>query len=121
MNLPDHPRIAGIAQALFWIALAYALFMAFSPQPPRLAIDALGDKFEHMLAFGTLTFLAQLGFRRSPRWRIAERLSFVGALVEVIQSMPALHRDCDIRDWIADTVIIVIVTAFFVISDRVRA
>ena len=44
------------------------------------------------------------------RWRIAERLSFLGALIEVTQSIPALHRDCDIRDWIADTVAIVVVT-----------
>jgi len=36
-------------------------------------------------------------------------LSFLGALVEVFQSIPALHRDCDVMDWIADTFIIVVV------------
>ena len=35
--------------------------------------------------------------------RIGERLSFLGALIEVLQAIPELHRDCDIRDWIADT------------------
>jgi hypothetical protein len=45
-----------------------------------------------------------------PRWRIAERLSFFGALIEVSQSIPSLHRDCDIRDWFADTAAILLVT-----------
>ena len=40
--------------------------------------------------------------------RILERLSFVGALIEVVQSIPQLHRDCDIRDWIADTAAIAV-------------
>ena len=30
-------------------------------------------------------------------------------MIEVLQSIPALHRDCDIRDWIADTVAIAVV------------
>jgi VanZ family protein len=75
-----------------------------------LAIDRFGDKFEHSLAFATLTVLANLAFPAMPRWRIAERLSFLGALIEVTQSIPALQRDCDIRDWLADTIAIVVVT-----------
>jgi hypothetical protein len=35
-------------------------------------------------------------------------LSFLGALIEVAQSIPALHRDCDILDWVADTVAITV-------------
>jgi hypothetical protein len=27
----------------------------------------------------------------------------------VMQAVPALHRDCDIRDWIADTVAIAVI------------
>ncbi len=113
-------RLAVPIQVLFWAALIFALYMAFDPRPPPLSIDRFGDKFEHMLAFGTLTLLAQLSFRRVPRWRIAERLSFLGALIEVMQSSPWVHRDCDIRDWVADTVIIIIVTVPFAIADRRR-
>lgn len=116
----EHPllRNSGLFRAAFWGALAFALFMAFSPRPPQLGIEQFGDKFQHMLAFLVLTVLAQLGFTQTPRWRIAERLSFVGALIEVVQSIPLLQRDCDIRDWVADTIMIVIVTAAFVIADR---
>lgn len=99
-----------LAQVLFWLALAFAVTMAVLPHPPHMPMDALGDKFEHMLAFGTLTLLAAFAFPDASRWRIAERLSFLGALIEVVQSIPSLHRDCDIRDWIADTVAILVMT-----------
>jgi hypothetical protein len=64
-----------------------------------------------MLAFATLTLLADFAFPTAPRLRIAERLSFLGALIEVTQSIPSLHRDCDIRDWIADTLAILVMAA----------
>lgn len=106
------------ARFLFWSALVFATVMALLPKPPGLPIDSLGDKFEHALAFLVLAFLAQLGFRDAPRWRLAERLSFFGAMIEVAQSIPALQRDCDIRDWIADTAAVVLVTLVFVLADR---
>jgi hypothetical protein len=30
-------------------------------------------------------------------------LSLFGAAIEVLQAIPVLHRDSDIRDWLADT------------------
>jgi VanZ family protein len=101
-----HPAVI----VLFWLAFALAVTMALLPHPPALPIDALGDKFEHSLAFATLTLLGTFAFPAMPRWRLAERLSFLGALIEVVQSVPALHRDCDIRDWIADTLAVVVTT-----------
>ena len=95
--------------ALFWGALAFAVVMALLPEPPHLPIDGFGDKFEHMLAFATLALLAALAWPRAELLRIGERLSFVGALIEVAQAIPALGRDCDIRDWIADTLAIAVV------------
>ena len=38
---------------------------------------------------------------------MGERLSIHGALIEVLQSIPALHRDCDIMDWVADTAVVI--------------
>lgn len=93
----------------FWAALIFAVVMALLPHPPHTPIDRYGDKVEHMLAFGTLAFLGAFAFPATPLPRIAERLSFLGALVEVAQSIPALHRDCDIRDWIADTLSIAVI------------
>ena len=84
----------------FAAALIFTLVMAWLPHPPHLPGD---DKLWHVLAFITLSLLASLAFPAAPLARIGERLSFLGALIEVVQSIPALHRDCDIRDWIADT------------------
>ncbi len=92
-------------------AVAFAVTMALLPKPPETPIDPFGDKFAHMLAFATMALLAALAYPRMRLVRIGERLSFLGALVEVLQSIPALHRDCDIRDWVADTLAIVVVLA----------
>lgn len=100
-------RIAGHAAVAFWACLAGAITLALLPHPPHLR--EVGDKAQHMLAFGTLAFLGALAFPRFSRVHLAERLSFLGALVEVLQAIPALHRDCDINDWIADTFAIVVV------------
>jgi len=98
-----------LARLAFWGALLFAVVMAVLPKPPHTPIDQFGDKFEHMLAFGTLAALAAAGFLQTPLLRIAERLSFLGAMIEVVQSIPSLHRDCDIMDWVADTTVVVIV------------
>lgn len=116
--MPD--RLARPAAVLFWLALAFAVTMALLPHPPALPIDRFGDKFEHMLAFATLTALGLVAFPAQPPLRLAERLSFVGALIEVGQSIPALHRDCDIRDWVADTLAILAVVAIFRAWRRAR-
>ena len=95
----------GIARPAFWLALAFAVTMALLPHPPDLRLH-VGDKVQHMLAFGTLSVLAAAAWPRAELLRTGERLSFLGALIEVLQSIPALHRDCDIMDWVADTAVI---------------
>ncbi|MFX9642484.1 hypothetical protein ABTU71_19035, partial [Acinetobacter baumannii] len=87
-----------VAQVAFVLALAFAMTMALLPVPPRLPIDNWSDKAQHMLAFGTLALLADFAFPTMPRLRIAERLCTIGLLIEVLQSIPALHRDCDVKD-----------------------
>lgn len=94
------PRLYRVALAF---ALVIAITMALLPHPPQVPTDRFGDKFNHMLAFAVLAWLAASAYPAAPLPRIGERLSFLGALIEVMQAIPALHRDCDIRDWIADT------------------
>ncbi|WP_341208288.1 hypothetical protein [uncultured Sphingomonas sp.] len=89
------------------VATVFAVGMALMPHP--VPIVEVGDKWQHMAAFGTLTLLSVLAFPDGSLLRIGERLSFLGAMIEVLQSIPALHRDCDIMDWVADTTIIVAV------------
>jgi VanZ family protein len=89
--------------------VVFAVTMALLPKPPHVPIDQFGDKFEHMLAFATIALLAAFSYPTARLFRIGERLSFLGALIEVLQSIPSLHRDCDIHDWIADTLAITVV------------
>ena len=112
------PFVVRLARAAFWTAAIGAVTMAVLPTPPHLAIDRFGDKFEHMLAFATLALLAAGAFPRVSLARIAERLSFLGALIEVTQSSPTLHRDCDIRDWVADTLAVLAVLALVMLAGK---
>lgn len=105
--------IERLSRPAFFLALAFTLYMALAPSPPAMPTDGFGDKFQHMMAFGSLTFLARLGFPRMPDWLVLERLSFIGALIEVFQNIPSLHKDCDWHDWVADTIAIA-VTLFIV-------
>ncbi len=98
-----------LCRFLFWAALVFASVMAVLPHPPHLPVSNLGDKYQHVIAFATLGALGAAAFPAMPLVRLGERLSFLGALIEVVQSIPALHRDCDILDWIADTTAIAIV------------
>lgn len=99
---------SSVCRVLLLIAVAVALTFALLPHPPHLPIDSLGDKVEHSLAFVVMTILAVGAYPEAPLPRIGERLSFLGALIEVLQSLPALHRDCDIFDWITDTIAIIL-------------
>ena len=100
----------GVLRPLFWVLAAFALLMALLPKPPSLPIDRFGDKFSHMLAFAVLAGLANLGWQSIKAWRIALWLSAFGALIEVLQLIPPLHRDSDLRDWLADTAAILAAT-----------
>ena len=95
-----------LARLLLAVALVTAVTMALLPRPPHLPVE-VGDKWLHMAAFGTLTILSAAGYPDMPLHRIGERLSFLGALIEVFQSIPAIGRDCDVMDWVADTVVII--------------
>ena len=96
----------GVFRVALVLAIVFAVTMALLPHPPHMPFDRFGDKFEHMTAFATMALLAALAYPAASLLRIGERLSFLGALIEVLQAIPALHRDCDIRDWIADTLAI---------------
>jgi peptidoglycan/LPS O-acetylase OafA/YrhL len=95
---------------LFWAAAAFSFAMAINPHPPHFQGEP-GDKFEHMFAFATLAALAAAGWPERPYPALGLGLSYFGAIIEIVQAIPALHRDCDILDWLADTVALTLVLA----------
>jgi len=86
----------------FWLALICALIMALLPQPP-LVPGAPSDKVQHILAFATLAALGSFAYRSTSPVALLAGLSAWGALMELLQAIPALNRDSDPLDWIADT------------------
>lgn len=93
--------------AFFAVAL-FATVTALLPSPEFEPTFAYADKVKHFAVFALLATLAWFGFPQAPQRLIVERLSFLGAGIEVLQSIPVLHRDCDVLDWATDTVAVVI-------------
>jgi hypothetical protein len=96
MRSSVYPRL------IFWAAAAFAFVMAVIPHPPHLPGEP-NDKIQHIAAFATLGLLGAWAYARAPLLRIAIGLSLFGALIEIVQAIPALHRDSDVLDWLADT------------------
>ena len=101
-------RFRPLLFALFAVAVVVTLVMALLPHPPS-PLGTIWDKWQHMLAFGSLALLAAFAFPTTPLLLIGQRLSFFGALIELTQALPMIRRDCDIFDWVADTIAFVIV------------
>jgi VanZ family protein len=100
---------------LFWGAWTFALVMALLPHPPQV-MGETNDKVQHIAAFVTLSMLASFAYPKARLLRIGVLLSVFGAAIEVLQAIPALHRDSSFWDWVADTaavaVTLVLVRAF---------
>ena len=92
-----------ITKPLFWAAALFAFVMAVMPHPPTFEHEP-SDKVQHVTAFATLALLGFYAFPGLKWWKFLIALSLFGAAIEVIQGIPALHRDSDIIDWLADTI-----------------
>lgn len=88
---------------VFWLALMFTFVMALLPKPPSLPVEA-GDKALHMVAFAVLSFLAATVFVRRRVIELFLAMAALGALIEVLQMIPTLHRDAEFADWMADCV-----------------
>jgi peptidoglycan/LPS O-acetylase OafA/YrhL len=91
-----------LRRLLFWGAAAFAFVMAIIPQPPELPGEP-SDKVQHMAAFAVLGLLGAWGYARRPLLQLLAGLSLFGAVIELVQAIPAIHRDSDVKDWVADT------------------
>jgi VanZ family protein len=97
----NDPRTQTWLRGAFFICAAYAFVMALLPNPPALPVQP-GDKVMHMLAFFTLGALAAAGWRERRAAALFAWLALFGASIEVFQAIPALHRDAEWADWLAD-------------------
>jgi hypothetical protein len=101
-------RASRWARAIFWAAACFAFIMAVLPHPPQVPGEP-NDKVQHVIAFATLAMLGSFAYPATALLQLLLRLSLFGAAIEVVQAIPALHRDSDVLDWIADTAAVAVV------------
>lgn len=102
-NAEATPRFVRLARIVFVAAAAFAFVMAVSPHPPKIPGEP-PDKILHILAFATLGALAAYAYHRVSIGRLLVGLTLLGALIEAIQAIPALNRDSELADLVADVV-----------------
>jgi VanZ family protein len=95
-------RATRTVRAIFWATAAFSFVMAVLPHPPEVPGHP-NDKVEHVAAFATLAALGSFAYPRTNLLKLLAGLSLFGALIEVVQAIPALQRDSDAWDWVADT------------------
>jgi uncharacterized membrane protein YphA (DoxX/SURF4 family) len=101
-------RASRASRAVFRAAACVAFVMAVLPHPPQFPGEP-NDKVQHIAAFATLALLGSFAYPATTLSKLLVRLSLFGAAIEVVQAIPALHRDSDVLDWLADTVAVAVV------------
>jgi hypothetical protein len=94
-----------VARLVFFAALIFTFYSAVIPPAHALQLTPW-DKATHFIAFYVLTGLAVAAFPKQNLFLVAAWLSAFGALIEVVQGLPIVHRDRDFWDWVADTIAI---------------
>ena len=87
----------------FWVALIFAFYEAVIPPGKSIQLFPW-DKAVHFVAFYVLAGLAAAAYPRRNLVLIAVLLSGFGALIEIVQALPMVHRDSDFWDWFTDTI-----------------
>ena len=116
MVAEPRPRIL-IMRFVFFGAVLFAMVMASLPQPPQIPGQP-SDKLQHIIAFAVLTILARLAYPAARCLRLFVNLAAFGALIELVQTIPALHRDASVLDWLADCGAVAVVMGIGALANR---
>jgi hypothetical protein len=103
--VPSISLLLRVARLAFFAALIFTFYSAVIPPSHALQLTPW-DKATHFIAFYVLTGLAVAAFPRQNLFVLAVLLSAFGALIEIVQGLPMVHRDRDFWDWVADTIAI---------------
>lgn len=112
-------KMSGVIPLMYWVAVSFTLAMALLPQPPSIPLGS-SDKVQHMLAFAVLSFLACFTFPQRRSTELFLALAILGGLIEILQMIPALHRDADVMDWVADCAASLVVFGLVAALKRLR-
>lgn len=103
MNVRDRllPVFTTLAKAGFLGAAGFALWSALTPTDGDSSLF-FWDKLAHFVAFYVVTLLALPAFPRTRLVVIAAGLTVLGVAIEFLQMLPAVNRDSDVKDVVAD-------------------
>ena len=91
-------------RVLFWLACIAALAGALGTfVTPTIETNG-GDKLLHAGVFYLLALLGVLGYPKAAPAIVGLGLVVFGGAIELLQAIPALHRDPDIADLVADAI-----------------
>ena len=113
--MPSISLLLKVARLVFVSALIFTFYSAVAPPAHTVQLTPW-DKATHFIAFYGLTGLAVAAFPRQNVFAIAALLSGFGALIELVQGLPMVHRDKDFWDWVADTLAIACALAPMLLS-----
>lgn len=94
-------RLRYLATIALVTALALTLLYAFK-SPNQGGGLFPWDKADHYVSFGVLTALSLVAFPKRSLWVIGSVIALLGGMIELIQGLPWVHRDCDFWDWVAE-------------------
>jgi hypothetical protein len=103
--VPSISLLLKVARFVFFAALIFTFYSAVIPPSHALQLTPW-DKATHFIAFYVLTGLAVAAFPKQNLFVVAALLSAFGALIEIVQGLPVVHRDRDFWDWVADSIAI---------------
>jgi VanZ family protein len=93
-------RLRAAWLAIAWLLVAAVIYLSVTPQPIEIPLDE-GDKYGHLIAYGTLMlWFAQL-YERSARWVATLGLIALGVALEYVQRSTG-YRTFDVWDMAAD-------------------
>jgi hypothetical protein len=116
----DRSRWSLLLRALFWPTLLAVFILAVMPHPPQRPLEP-SDKVQHFAAFLCLMLLGSAAYPRLSPVKLALGLAAFGALIEVIQAVPAVRRDADLLDWLVDVAAATCVLLALLVWRRLRA
>ena len=92
-----------ILRLFFWLLLGAVLAISIMPAEDAPAVFA-NDKFNHVLAFFTLSFMARILWSRTDATILFGMLSVFGGGIELLQLSMGFGRDADGLDFATDIV-----------------
>jgi VanZ family protein len=86
--------------AVGWLLVASVIYLSVTPSPPEIPLEE-GDKYGHLVAYGTLMFWFGQSYKGGKRWITVAALVALGIALEFVQRWTG-YRSLDVWDMAAD-------------------